>query len=129
MLHIPEDAVDEAMLALMRLGLGDAVDGVAMAAVHLIGVRRRAREEAAREQLAEQAVIEEVNDDDEDQACALVGLPQVELTSGPAAARGDPIPLGVAPESLFPEVACSGCARPAPKPGSPICPMIHLGRR
>ena len=94
MLQIPEDAVDEAMLALMWLGLGNAVDGVAMAAVYLISERRRAREEAAREQLAEQAVIEEVNDDDEDQACALVGLPQVELPREPAAARGDPIARG-----------------------------------
>ena len=88
MLQIPEDAVDEAMLALTRLGLGDAVDGVAMAAVHLISERHRVGEEAAGEQLAEQAVIEEVNDDDEDQACALVGLPQV----GPRPLEGTPFP-------------------------------------
>ena len=69
---------------------------MALAAVHLISERRRAREEATREQLAEQAVIEEVDNDDEGQSCALVGLPPVELPHEPAAIRGDPIPLGVA---------------------------------
>ena len=62
--------MDEAMLALMRLGLEDAVDSVAMAAVHLVSERRRAQEKEAREQFQESPVIEELTDDDKAEACA-----------------------------------------------------------
>ena len=65
MLQIHKDVVEEAISALMRLSLGDAVDGVAMEAAHLFTQRRRAREEKAMEQLRDPPIIEELPDEEE----------------------------------------------------------------
>ena len=51
MLQIYKHVVDMAISVLMRLGLGDAVDGVAMAAAHLLSQRCQARVEEVLEQL------------------------------------------------------------------------------
>ena len=94
MLQIHEDVVEKAISALMRFSLGNAGDGVAIAAAHLLSERRPAREEKALEQLQEPPVIEELSDNEEGDACALVGLPQAAPQEEPAVIPVAPIPLG-----------------------------------
>ena len=103
MLQVPEEVVEEVMVALMRLGLGDAVDGVALAAVHLMSERRRAREQEARAQLEDQAAIEEIDDEGEGEACALPCLPPPAPQPEPIPVLRQPIPLGAAPGEAAPE--------------------------
>ena len=83
MLQIPEEVMEEALSALMNLELGDAVDGVAMAAAHLLSELRRARDEEDRELLREQPTILELSIDEEEDD-------EEKLAAPPAAA----IPLG-----------------------------------
>ena len=94
MIELKEEAVDEAMKALIGLRLGDAVDGVAMAAAHLVSLRRHAREEEARELLREQAFLEEIGSEEMIEDRTSASFVRAHPREEPAECPRGPIPLG-----------------------------------
>ena len=99
MLRLREDALEEAMVALMELSLGDAVHGVATAVTYLVSEQRREREEAALHQLRHADAIQELGEGTTEEASASVGVPQEAPHPEPLAPPAGPIPLGATPRT------------------------------
>ena len=79
------------MTAHIGLKLGDAVTGVAMAASHLVSLRRHAREKEARELLREQAFHEEIGSEEAVEASTSAGFVRAHPREEPAERPRGPI--------------------------------------
>ena len=92
MLQIPEKRLENAMIALIGLDMGEGVEEVSEAALNLLRRERRQREKEARGPLRGQATVVEVNAAEASTNNAPVGVPHASPRDAQATRNRGPIP-------------------------------------
>ena len=92
MLRIPEKTLENAMIALIGLDMGEGVEEITEAALSLLRRERRQREKEARGPLRGQATVVEVNAVEAATTNAAVGVPHVSPRDALATHHRGPIP-------------------------------------